>query len=67
MVVLLAMLLAQQTDARPKQGDKTLNLSMTEIRFATGTEQACDEDGQDCEDTIDVNAFEIGFGAAAAA
>ncbi len=62
MVLLLALALAAPADARPKQGDKTLNLNLTELRFATGTEQACNEDGEDCEDVADVSSFDLGLG-----
>lgn len=64
-LLLLALSLAATADARPKQGDKTLDLGMTGFSWASGTEQACNEDGEDCEDTVDVSRMAIGLGGSA--
>lgn len=52
----------QEAGARPKQGDKTLNLSTNHFTWTKISERACDGNGENCQDTGETTSTSIGLG-----
>ena len=51
-----------EAGARPKEGDKTLTIGMTDFTYSSTTEQECDDDGNNCEDTGTCKDWHLGVG-----
>ena len=64
LILVIAMISVNpyEAGARPKEGDKTLNIGMTDFTYSSATEQICDDDGDDCEDTGTCKDWHLGVG-----
>lgn len=64
-LILIAVMISvnpYEAGARPKEGDMTLNIGMTDFTYSSTTEQVCDEDGDNCEDIGTCKDWHLGAG-----
>jgi hypothetical protein len=62
LIVVMISVNPYEAGARPKEGDKTLNIGMTDFTYSSATEQECDDDGGNCEDTGTCKDWHLGVG-----
>jgi hypothetical protein len=63
LVLTVACVSPYEAGARPKAGDKTLSIGMTDFTYTTGSWDECDGDGDNCETYADFTDMHIGVGA----
>ena len=62
LVLAVACLGLDRADARPVEGSRTLNLGVNRFSCISTTEEICDSDGDNCDDTGKRTYWDLGLG-----